>query len=1001
MTSKKTLRNIRSSFQLDTIQRHINDQQSLMSSIMEWEKDGKNLVLYKKMQGTLEEYPLAKEDFMIVLQNDVQKEVLQLKGGEGICCDSTHGTTGYDFNLTSLLCIDEWGEGFPVAWCLSSHETEEFMAVFFTKVRENAGVTKPMWFMSDMAEQFYTAFARVNECQPKQLFCTWHVDRAWRKELHLKVPDTTISKAIYLFLRTVLEITDKEEFETVLQQFCEYLQNDADLVAFAEYFESEYVPKKEQWAYCYRRGDGINTNMFVESFHRNFKYQYLKAKYNKRADVCLVNLVKYGRDLGVERIIKFTQGKNSSRIHDIDKHHTKSEELKDDTIEHKEGDVYIVKSKTKKGINYEVTKVLESCADDCYLKCSVCKVCPHNFTCTCPSFIIYHYTCKHCHLVKTYISKREGKDDQHNNEAAQEDYSSKQIQKTLNALATPTLKTNKSTDDLRDEIKHQLLNIQSKISNPPTDYDALNTLLKGLKANSSTFDSLCQSTAPVLPVKLKSPPNKCIAPQRKFHSVKLKKKANKSQKTNKFQKPTYEQRNAIIRTCQDQNPNKFGRLSQVLDSQEKTTEDTSIQSTSNQEKTVPQKKSNKARQVKLKKDLQKLSMKARQVKTSQDKTSQDPSIQNVSNQDKVVPQKPSPEMRKLFALLYNKKMIWKGKLIANVPEVIEPLIIEEDYTILKPIFTIEAYKKLELKICGIAKEWTCPKCNQASSREMVLCEKCKIWYHHHCVGVSVSDIEGDIEWICHSCQIPTQDATVLDSSGEDDDDDDEIFEQDSIKDSSSEASSSDDDGDETDVFFRPDSCSDGNDDNIAATITHEQNSEQETLHEDVKDKSNTESSSDDDTYFKMKRHPMSCEVKTTELIPYLMMDRNTVKHHDDPLYMNKLETYIETSHKIPTGLEGIEGSEQVYQPITVHYDVHNGTAIVWEGNHRITAVSNLEEGDFPEFVHVRFNKGNLNYEKNAHKLNQTPKEWPTRACGCYLGFTTKENIHDICKKKKK
>ena len=35
------------------------------------------------------------------------------------------------------------------------------------------------------------------------------------------------------------------------------------------------VPIKEKWAYCYRAGEGINTNMFVESLHKNFKYNYL------------------------------------------------------------------------------------------------------------------------------------------------------------------------------------------------------------------------------------------------------------------------------------------------------------------------------------------------------------------------------------------------------------------------------------------------------------------------------------------------------------------------------------------------------------------------------------------------------------------------------------------------------------------------------------------------------------------------------------------------------
>ena len=45
--------------------------------------------------------------------------------------------------------------------------------------------------------------------------------------------------------------------------------------------------QKEQWAYCYRRGLQINTNMNAEAFRSVFKRLYLKGKVNKREDNCL------------------------------------------------------------------------------------------------------------------------------------------------------------------------------------------------------------------------------------------------------------------------------------------------------------------------------------------------------------------------------------------------------------------------------------------------------------------------------------------------------------------------------------------------------------------------------------------------------------------------------------------------------------------------------------------------------------------------------------------
>lgn len=65
---------------------------------------------------------------------------------------------------------------------------------------------------------------------------------------------------------------------------------------FGQYFEKEWIGRKEQWAYCHRIKFSINTNMFVEAFHRVFKRVYLGEKVNKRVDRRLVYLMKFIRD---------------------------------------------------------------------------------------------------------------------------------------------------------------------------------------------------------------------------------------------------------------------------------------------------------------------------------------------------------------------------------------------------------------------------------------------------------------------------------------------------------------------------------------------------------------------------------------------------------------------------------------------------------------------------------------------------------------------------------
>ena len=102
-----------------------NDQDSVRAWVEEWEASSTNPVLFDKLQG---EDPddnsgLLKEDFLIIIQTPFQKSMAQKFAFKGISIDSTHGTTGYDFLLTTVMVADECGEGnIPMAWCISNHE---------------------------------------------------------------------------------------------------------------------------------------------------------------------------------------------------------------------------------------------------------------------------------------------------------------------------------------------------------------------------------------------------------------------------------------------------------------------------------------------------------------------------------------------------------------------------------------------------------------------------------------------------------------------------------------------------------------------------------------------------------------------------------------------------------------------------------------------------------------------------------------------------------------
>ena len=83
-------------------------------------------------------------------------------GNNILCIDSTHKTTGYDFPLITVLVIDEFGEGYPVAWCIRTRENSLLLDHFFTEIKKiRVGEIEPKWIMTDDADQYYNSLKSV------------------------------------------------------------------------------------------------------------------------------------------------------------------------------------------------------------------------------------------------------------------------------------------------------------------------------------------------------------------------------------------------------------------------------------------------------------------------------------------------------------------------------------------------------------------------------------------------------------------------------------------------------------------------------------------------------------------------------------------------------------------------------------------------------------------------------------------------------------------------
>ncbi|XP_050506518.1 uncharacterized protein LOC126884577 isoform X1 [Diabrotica virgifera virgifera] len=400
LLKRKDLYNIEKCFNLcSSSVRHENDAISVDAWVNEM-KSSECVLLYKPQETICQENPeLQYEDFFLIIMTDGQKDLLLRFGEDCICIDGTHGLNAYGFELHTILVLDDLREGYPTAFLISNRSDFIGMKMFFQCIKERVGkAIKPKVFMSDMADFYYKSWKQVMQPAEFRLYCTWHVDKAWRKNLE-KVLNKEKKVQVYHMLRTLLQETDSTAFNQLLLNFLKYLKEDSDTLEFAMYFEQYYACKAEQWAYCFRlHCTNLNTNMHIERMYRTIKHIYLHGKFVKRLDKAIGAIMKFVKDKLFERLIVIHKGKVSTKINELRKRHVTSQSL-DLSKVIKSDNGWLVPSNSRNEM-YTIQKVKENCP--CRLVCEDCEACLHCYTCTCLDSCIKWNMCKHIHLICKY-----------------------------------------------------------------------------------------------------------------------------------------------------------------------------------------------------------------------------------------------------------------------------------------------------------------------------------------------------------------------------------------------------------------------------------------------------------------------------------------------------------------------------------------------------------------------------------------------------------------------
>ena len=545
LISKQDIHNIEKQFCVDGVQKHLNDSQSVNAWVQELHCSEYSPVLLYKMQG-VEDVAIgttsafSRDDFALCIQTKFQCDMLSMFGKNAICIDSTHSTNQYDFLLNTIMVIDEFGEGIPVAYLISNHETGAVIEAFYEAIKCQVGMIEPLVFMTDDAPQYFTAwqnqFGRNSRTQ--KLLCRWHLDKTWRGAIREKV-SSDLQPEIYRYLLVLLHETTLAEFNKKLQQFLSFLKEKKQHL-FLEYFQKNYCNRTSQWATYARCYTSVNTNMHIEAFHRLVKTVYFQQKQNRRVDALLNVLLKLARDKAFERLIKTEKGKLTHKISEVNKRHTSAEKVSEcTTVTSISQDHWTIKSAQGQS-SYTIKKSSPQACSSCPLKCSHCGVCMHMYSCTCLDSILHSTACKHVHLVHMHMQQQlsctEQSDEQSTgdtlNQSDNEEYST-----TFPQYLERTNSDNKFLTESLVTTCREIQQIIPSISNIAAKRAAnkqLKSTLSLLKASISSENVTLQPTR-------KYAANKHHEKQQRFYSTRQKKASTSS----RWSKPTAEEQVSI------------------------------------------------------------------------------------------------------------------------------------------------------------------------------------------------------------------------------------------------------------------------------------------------------------------------------------------------------------------------------------------------------------------------------------------------------------------------
>ncbi|CAB0008236.1 unnamed protein product [Nesidiocoris tenuis] len=358
-----------------------------------------NVVRLFKPQGILmdDEPRLTKSDFVLIVFNDMQVEFMKTYGHQVVGLDRIHGRSKSDYELVSVLVIDELLQCLPCAFLLSNRIDDVVIQIFVSTLsRYIGGVLKPDLFTSDVADVFHSCWSSVMGRPTRQFFNPWHVEKDWSKML-VTIKNAEKRANAHKIIKGLMKEKDEEAFCQLLKSVHTELTNDPETRQFGFLFNEKYSNNYSSWAVRLSSDKVVEIVTHLECAHKSIRLLFLQGKKMKRLDQTMAEVMRMIRDTMLDNSIISHRGKGLTRAHES---FLLPPEISINIEKVENG--WKVHSPAWPLMTYEVTPHMVC---QCHLRCAECRICIHSYRCSCAVSTMEWLVCQHVHALANNLTR--------------------------------------------------------------------------------------------------------------------------------------------------------------------------------------------------------------------------------------------------------------------------------------------------------------------------------------------------------------------------------------------------------------------------------------------------------------------------------------------------------------------------------------------------------------------------------------------------------------------